>query len=270
MGEAFELVLFSTAPPFIREAVASGIGSVIVDWEHEGKSARQAGANTQINRDTPDDLRAVRACTDSRVICRLNGYGEKTGVEIERAIGIGVDELLLPMVRSVPEVEDVLERVGGRCGVGVLIETLAAVSLAGSLARLPLSRVYVGLNDLAIERGSKTIFAPLVDGTLEEVRRHIRVAFGFGGLTVATLGDPIPCRLLIGEMLRLECDFSFLRRSFHRDIQGRRLAVEVPGLMEAIATARARSPQEIDGERRELEEAVVTWPCSPFLVEEAP
>ncbi len=43
MTEKFELVLFSTDPVFIRQAVAAGVDSIIVDWEYLGKEQRQAG-----------------------------------------------------------------------------------------------------------------------------------------------------------------------------------------------------------------------------------
>ncbi len=52
----FSLVLFSTNPDFIRKAVASGVDSIIVDWENAGKVERQRGYDTQISRDTLAEL----------------------------------------------------------------------------------------------------------------------------------------------------------------------------------------------------------------------
>jgi len=127
------------------------------------------------------------------------------------------------------------------------------------LARLPVSRVYVGLNDLAIERKTPNIFTAVADGTVERIRRAFPVPFGFGGLTLPDRGHPIPCRLLIGEMARLPCDFSFLRRSFHRDIQGRVLAVEIPRLLEALQQARLRSPETVARDQSDLKQAIAAW-----------
>jgi hypothetical protein len=158
------------------------------------------------------------------------------------------------------EVAAVLGWGNGRCGVGILVETVDAVWQVEELARLPLSRVYVGLNDLAIERNAPNLFTALTDGTVERIQRSCHVPFGFGGLTLPERGYPIPCRLLIGEMARLNCDFSFLRRSFYRDIRDRDLAVEVPRILEAIRQARLRSPEAIARDRRELELAVRAWP----------
>jgi len=259
MDSIFELVLFSTNPPFIREAVAAGVDAIIVDWEKTGKEKRQAFADTQINYDTIEDLRLVRKATDAVVICRLDNSGLAMANEIEEAIEAGADEVLIPMVRTVEEVVRVIDQVGGRCRVGILVETGLAVKGAEEFGRLPLSRVYMGLNDLAIERGTPNIFTALTDGTVEEVRKAFRIPFGFGGLTLPDRGEPIPCRLLIGELARLECGFSFLRRSFYRDIKGRQLALEVPRIRRALRVAQHRSAEEVATNRRELEEAVRAW-----------
>jgi hypothetical protein len=154
------------------------------------------------------------------------------------------------------EIETVLDWVGGRCGVGAMIETWAAVEIAEKLARLPLSRVYAGLNDLAIERNTPNIFTAVLDGTIERIRRPFRIPFGFAGLTLPDLGYPIPCQLLIGEMSRLGCDFSFLRRSFHRDVRNQDLAVEVPRLLEALTRARLRSHDAVVRDQRDLTAAI--------------
>ncbi len=252
---AFELILFSVDPVFVRSSVAAGVTSVIVDWEHEAKAARQRGADTEINRHTVDDLRTVRAATDARVLCRINN-GPRTAAEVAAAIGGGADEILLPMVRTPEQAQEVLRLAAGRCGVGILLETTAALAAAPELARLPLSRVYVGLNDLAIERGTRSIFEPLVDGSLERLRPLFAMPFGFGGLTLVDRGAPIPCRLLIAEMARLRCSFSFLRRSFHRDLAGRELDVEVPRLRAALDAAALRRPEAVARDRAELERAV--------------
>lgn len=263
MNSEFQLLLFSTEPPLILEAVQAGVDGIIVDWEHIGKEERQRFADTQINRDTVDDLQRVRACTGTMVVCRINRYGGTIDNELELAITSGADEILLPMVQSVGEVDHVLNRVAGRCGVGILVETVAALSLVEELGRLPLSRVYVGLNDLAIERKAPNIFTALADGTVDWVRIHFNVPFGFGGLTLPDHGFPVPCRLLIAEMARLNCSFSFLRRSFLRDIQGRSMSIEIPRLQGALREAFVRCPEVIAEERRELMVAIDSWVTTP-------
>jgi hypothetical protein len=245
----FELVLFSTDPSLVKAMDLAGVDAFIVDWEHLGKAARQRGADTEINTDTAGDLRRVRGATRRRVICRINAFGPHTLDEVEAAISCGADEILLPMARSAAEVEAVLAMSAGRCGVGILVETVAAVDRASELARLPLSRVYVGLNDLAIDRGSTSIFAALADGTVDRVRRHFSVPFGLGGLTHPELGRPVPARLLIGEMARLACSFSFMRRSFHRDLRGREPSGFVAAIRLGLERAFSRSRSQVEADR---------------------
>jgi len=260
MSGHFELLLFASDPGFVRRATAGGIDGIIVDWENLGKYSRQSGADTQINSDTVDDLRRVRGATDANVICRINGFGKTTTGEVEQVLSIGADEILMPMVRCTGEVEAVLEQVAGRCQVGILIETVEAVQQASELSKLPISRAYVGLNDLAIQRRSPSIFTALADSLVEQLRQAVTVPFGFGGLTLPDRGEPIPCRLLIGEMARLGCQFSFLRRSFYRDIVGRRLPVEIHRIRRAIEQAAAREADVVLRDRQELLMAIRKWP----------
>lgn len=252
----FELFLFSTDILFVQAAVAAGVAGVVVDWERIGKEERQRGYDTQIGTDTLEDLRRVRAATSAKVICRINPFGPYTRSELTAAVEAGADEVLLPMVRSPKEVEQVLEWARGRVGVGILVETMDAVRQAEALARLPLTRVYVGLHDLAIERGTPNPFRAVSDGIVEHLRRLFSVPFGFAGLTLPDRGFPIPCRWLIAEMARLRCQFSFLRRSFLRDIVGRDLSAEVPRLLTALQAAFGAPADVLAEAHRELLKAI--------------
>ena len=253
---AFELLLFSTDPETVSRYAEAGVDGFIVDWESKGKETRQAGADTEINEDTPEDLRRVRAATKARLLCRLNQPGPWTPGEIDEAVAGGADEVLLPMVRGPGEVLDAIRVARGRCGVGILVETVDAVRCATELARLPISRAYVGLNDLSIERRSRSIFEPLTNGLVDGTRSLFTVPFGLAGLTLPECGVPIPCRLLIGEMTRLSCGFTFLRRSWRRDMAGRDPRIEIPRLKAAIERAGRRAAEEITRDREELVETV--------------
>jgi hypothetical protein len=256
MSTPFELFLFSTNPHVVCEAAAAGIAGVVIDWEHAGKADRQRDADTEINAHSVEDLRRVRAATSATILCRINAVGPTTEREIEEAIAAGADELLLPMVRTVEEVGLALDMVRGRCGVGILVETAAAVERAEALSRLPLARVYIGLNDLMIDRGDTSIFSAVLDGTVERVRSAFTAPFGFAGMTIVQRGWPIPCRLLIAEMARLHSGFTFLRRSFHRDIRGRSVAEDIPAMLWAVAAAARRSPDDVERDRRDLNAAI--------------
>lgn len=252
MNQRFELFLFTVDPSVVKAATEAGIDAIIVDWEIKGKQERQKGFNTQINAHSLDDLKKVRALTKAQVICRINPFGPETAQEIEEAIRYGADEILVPMIRNLEEVTTILNQAGRRIAVGAFIETKAAVELALPLSQLALSRIYVGLNDLAIENHDHNIFTPLTDRVLETVRNSITIPFGFGGLTLPDQGHPIPCQLLIGEMMRLQSHFSFLRRSFLADVQNKNLAVEILRLRESLEETRSRPAWKIVQDHEEL------------------
>ncbi|WP_245887902.1 aldolase/citrate lyase family protein [Geodermatophilus tzadiensis] len=251
-----DLLLFTVDPGFGRDVVAAGAAGIVVDWERRGKARRQAGEGTQINADTADDLTRMRAATDGRLVCRVNGFGPWTAGEVDDAIARGADELLLPMVRTPEEVDRTLDLVAGRCGLGILVETQDAVDRAPALARRPLSRVYVGLNDLRIDRRSRELFRPLVDGTVDAVRAHVAQPFGVGGLTLPGGGFPVPGDLLAAELVRLGTDFTFLRRSFTADMAGRDPFREVPRLLAALADLASADPLTVVERRADFVAAV--------------
>ncbi len=255
----FGLLLFATEPHLLGRAVAAGIDGIIVDCEFAGKEARQAGADTEINRHTFADVERIRRHTSTPVLCRINRFGPMTRREVEQAITAGADEILLPMVQTPREVELVLNQVRSRCGVGILVETVAALGVLEELGRLPLSRVYLGLNDLGIARKTPNIFTAVADGTLEYVRQHFRVPFGFGGVTLPERGYPIPCSLLMGELARLNCSFTFLRRSFWADTRGRDLMVELPRIREALDAATRRPAGSVARDQAVLYDAINGW-----------
>lgn len=198
---------------------AAGITGLVIDWEAKNKNLRQAGFNTEINLHSASDLTAACAQDALPVLCRINGPNLYSQEEVDIAASSGAKEIILPMVRSAEQVEAALDAIGGRCQLAIMIETKDAVENAHLLSHLPISRVYVGLNDLCIDRGSHNLFEPLIDGTLEHLREEFRIPLGYAGLTHADSGSPIPCHLLIYKMASLGCNFTFLRRSFYHDLK---------------------------------------------------
>jgi len=251
-----DLFLFTVDPAWGRDVVAAGAAGVVVDWERRGKARRQAGEGTQINGDTLEDLVRIRTGVPGRVVCRINGFGPWTGGEVADAVAAGADEILLPMVRTADEVDRTLDLVADRCGLGILIETQDAVDRAAALARRPLSRIYLGLNDLRIDRRSDQLFRPLVDGTADAVRAEVAQPFGVGGLTLPGGGSPVPSDLLAAELVRLGTDFTFLRRSFTADMAGRDPFVEVPRLLAALDALRGADRMDVADRRDRFVAAV--------------
>jgi hypothetical protein len=254
-GPDLELMLFERSPQSAREVLPFGIGSFMLDWEYLGKTERQHGFDTEVEPVGVAELAAVAAVPGVAAWCRINHDGPHTADEIEFAIGAGACGIFLPMVTEPGEVERFLRRVDGRCGVGILVETARALACVDDMAGLPLDRVYFGLNDFAICRGRGSIFGAVLDRSVERAREAFAdTPFGFGGVTAIDAGSPVPCRRLIEEMARLDCRFSFLRRSYRRDVQ----RIGVPALVEGVRAywrrCRARSRDDVDRDRRALEQ----------------
>lgn len=217
----------------------------IVDWENKGKVERQQGFDTQINVHGVAELRALRRAVGGVVSCRVNSLGPWTAQEIDDALAAGATTLFLPMVKSPEQVEIFLRQLDGRAQAAILVETPQACACARELADFPLAMVYVGLNDLAIARCSHSIFTSLVDGTIDRIRESFAShAFGVGGLTRIDAGAPIPFALLLAELERLDCSFTFARRSFERDFAGRDIAQELGKIEVAWDALRMRTPSE--------------------------
>ncbi|MDQ7743548.1 hypothetical protein [Hydrogenophaga pseudoflava] len=253
-ASSLELMLFESGAAGAKAMMAAGIDHFVVDWEYMGKTERQKEFDTEIAPVGPQALSDVARLPGARTWCRINGEGAHTPEEVEIAVGAGARGIFLPMAHSPAEVERFLRLVDGRCQVGILVETTAALSCARSLATLPLDRVYFGLNDFAISRGGGSIFRAVLDGSVERAREAFsHTPFGFGGVTAVDGGTPVPCARLLEEMARLDCQFVFLRRSFRRDVQrlgAARLTAEVAAYWQRC---RARTAAETAHDRRTLE-----------------
>tara|TARA_R110002049_G_scaffold10127_3_gene50469 strand:+ start:180392 stop:181201 length:810 start_codon:yes stop_codon:yes gene_type:complete len=217
VDDTFDLLLFHRDLDVSAAYLEAGAAGVIVDLEIWEKRQRQSGYDTEINNHGIADLIALRGRTDQKVLCRVS-RSDPDDHELSAVIGEGADEIIVPMLTSAAQAERFLRRVDGACKVTLMVETRGAVADIRDIATLPADRIYVGLNDLRIDRGSRTIFAPLADGLLEDMRDCCSdIAFGFGGLTLPGLGAPLPGHHLYAAMARLDCRFTFLRRSFYRD-----------------------------------------------------
>jgi hypothetical protein len=167
-----DIVLFEHDLERAHAYADAGITHFIVDTESKNKQARQKGFDTEI---APVSIRSVGPLVRMPgvyVSCRINGFGDTTREEVEAAVSEGVHRIFLPMISSVEEVQAFIDAVGGRCETAILIETQHATTIAAELAQLPVGAIYVGLNDLAISRGSQFIFSAVRDGPFEECARR--------------------------------------------------------------------------------------------------
>ena len=214
----FELFAFYSNEDHLHTLDQTEISGYVVDLEKKGKRLRQQLYDTQVTEHTQEDLIKVRQYTNKWLICRINNSGLLDTDELSRVIDAGTDEIIVPMVKSEKEIESILSITNNRAKVSVMLETLEAIEILESLNELPIERIYVGLNDLAIQSKSKNIFSPLVDGTIERIASKVDKKLGVAGLTHPNLGHPIPCQWLIDIMKTHACSFGILRRSFYRDM----------------------------------------------------
>jgi hypothetical protein len=115
---------------------------------------------------------------------------------------------------------------------------------------MPLRRVYVGLNDLMISIGGKNLFEPMIDGTVDRIRSQIgSLHFGIAGATRVDAGDPVPFRLLLADLARLEVDFTMLRRSFWRDVKLDEIEPAIHDIEKLWKNLLARTPSEVIRDR---------------------
>lgn len=238
--------------------LAQGVTHFLVDWESLGKPVRQLGFDTEIAPVGVAELAAVAEAAPGRTWCRINQDWALTAIEVEQAIGAGASGIFLPMVRHPAEVDRFLGYVRARCQVGILVETVEALQNIKALAERPIDRVYFGLNDFAISRGGGSIFRALLDGSVERARQALpNIDFGFGGITAIEKGDPIPCHQLIQEMARIGCQFSFMRRSFRKDVA----SVGTRALVEDVQTywrrCRQRTAAEVASDQTDLNRRLV-------------
>lgn len=252
----FEIFLFSHDTAYASAAMEAGVSGVVVDWECVGKDGRQKGYNTEVNHGQAADLQAMRSAATGPLFCRINNQPELREVEIRRAISAGADEIWLPMVRDIGEVEACLNVIDGRVGLGVLVETQEALGLGRALSALPISHLYIGLNDLHIDQGRAQPFEALVDGTVDAFRDTYDGALAFGGVTLPKLGDPLPQTLLLGAMARLGCRFGVARRSFRRDVPIIQLAESIDAIRRRFAVLSRRSALEVAADHDALRRMV--------------
>lgn len=223
--------------------------AVVVDWERpERRAAPGAVTSAQLGI-----LEQVRTASPWPVICRINSLHADTEAEVRHALELGCAEILVPMVRRAEDVHAVQRIVRDRCPVGAMIETRDAVADAARIGRSGISRAFIRLLDLALERRSPTIFTAVVDGTVTAVTAALgSVPYGFGGLTDPDRGHPVSARLLMSELVRQRCAFSFLRNSFLADASRSSPARVLGAVRSTLAELERRSPALTARDHREF------------------
>jgi hypothetical protein len=257
----------TSSPDLAAYAVARGVDRIFVDLEINGKVERQGHLSTVISRHNFEDVAAVRAAIPSaELMVRVNPVFEGSREEVERAIGLGADILMLPMFRSPDEVRTFSGLVRGRARTSLLVETVGAMQSLVDIVKIEgVDEVHIGLNDLHLELGNDFMFEPLANGLVDAMAQTIQAAglpFGIGG--VARLGEGLlPAEIVLAEHVRLGSTAAILSRTFHRNLASRQaidtemsFSVEIARLRAQCEEYRKAPRNVLDQIHRDLQERV--------------
>lgn len=202
----------------------TGVDRIFIDLEYIGKEERQQGLDSVKSYHTVSDIIKIKkVIKNAELVVRVNPIHEKnldfmgSDYEINSAIDAGADLIMLPMYRSMDEVEKFLKIVNGRAKTQLLAETPDACSIMKETVKLPeVDEIHIGLNDLHLAYHKKFMFELLADGTVEKICDDIKKSdkpFGFGG--IARIGYGIlPAEYIIKEHYRIGSTRAILSRSF--------------------------------------------------------
>lgn len=217
--------MYITNKPLVAKiAEKAGVDWIFIDMEWIGKDVRQGGLDTVQNHHTIEDVRTIKnAVSKAKVLTRINpihedvaGYPDSKD-EIDQTIEAGADILMLPFFKTVAEVEQFIDYVGGRAKTCLLVETPEAALMIDEILELKgIDMIHLGLNDLHLALGMKFMFELLADGTVDRLSSKIKakgIPFGFGGIATLT-GGAVPGSMILKEHVRLGSSMVIVSRSF--------------------------------------------------------
>jgi hypothetical protein len=195
------------------------VDEIFIDLELRGKSARQSGLNTFISTHQIDDISKIKkVLKTSEILVRIDAMGSWSHDQINKVISMDPDTLMLPYFKSKSEVEDFIDIVDGRVKTCLLVETYSAIDILDSILEIDgVNRIHIGLNDLSIEKKSKTMFEPYSNDILDNIAKlaiSMDVDFGIGGIGYIGSGLVPSPESIIAEQIRLGSSAVILSRSF--------------------------------------------------------
>ncbi len=216
----FRLTLICGDARLAQAAHRAGVDRILVDLERLGKAERQAGRPLFISEYGWDDAAAVRAVLPvGSFFLRLDPWHEGSAQQIDQALALGADGLMLPYFQDADAPLRFAECVGGRAIVIPLVETVGAVrDLPRLLASDLVGEFHVGLNDLALDCGYANLHSLWGHELLDTVARAARAGgkpFGVGGVADPRLtGLTVDPGHVIAEHPRLGSTGALLGASF--------------------------------------------------------
>jgi 2-keto-3-deoxy-L-rhamnonate aldolase RhmA len=246
-------------------AARAGVSRVGPDLEIVGKRDRQPEADNLVSGHTASVLPAMRAAIGgARLHVRSNPVHLGLQRELEACLDAGVTSVMLPMVRSVSQAQQVLRWIRGRAETILMVEHADALAIVDRLAALDgVAGLYVGANDLARSLGMRARFSVLGSELIERVAEAAhRRGVGFGFFGIGRPDDealPVPSDLVYAEQVRLGATLVILARSFGATPEN------VAGRLEAARLRfghwRTRSADDLAAARERLRSACAEAEC---------
>ena len=212
------LMYITNDPAVALIAEKHGVDRIWIDLETKGKELRQKNMNTVKSHHSISDIGIIAPrLTKSELMVRVNAWDEESVDEVERVLEAGAQRIMLPMWKTMEEVDAFLKVVNRRVPTTLLLETKEAVEILDQVLEHPLvDEIHIGLNDLHLSYGLSFMFELLANGTVEALCKKISakgISYGFGG--IARIGGGLlPAEHVIMEHARLGSTVAILSRSF--------------------------------------------------------
>ncbi|MBZ5601445.1 MAG: aldolase [Acidobacteriia bacterium] len=263
MPDSFILTAITADPEIVRAADRAGVDRIGIDIERIGKQSRQGHLReARFAAHQLEDLAQVTATLKhARVFARLNPFYDQSRHEIETALALGAQVLMLPYFQGPAEVAAFLDIVAGRAAVVPLLETAAAARRVQEIAALAgLQEIMVGLNDLSLSLGLSSPFEAVALPLMTRIAQCVRGAglrFGFGGLARVTDASlPVHPDLVCAQYARLGATSAWLARSFYRGLRPEQIAPAVDALRDRLREWSGQPAAVLEEQRDLLAQAV--------------
>ena len=215
---SLKLMYITNNPKVALIAEKYGVERIWIDLEVLGKMERQKNYDSVKSQHSISDIATIAPLlTTSELLVRVNPWNETSKQEIEDVLAAGADLIMLPMWKTVEEVESFLHTVNGRARTILLLETKEAVECLDDVLTLSgIDEIHIGLNDLHLSYGLSFMFELLSNGVVDllcEKFSKTGIPYGFGG--IARLGGGLlPAEKIVMEHYRLGSTRAILSRSF--------------------------------------------------------
>lgn len=214
-------LMYITNNIFVSEiAERYGVDRIWIDLEKNGKEERQKGMNTVKSNHSIDDIKKIKPhLKNAKLQVRINPIYSNSEFEVNKCIEYGADYIMLPMWKTVNEVETFVRFVNRRVKTILLLETKEAYECLDEIIKIQgIDEIHIGLNDLHLSYNLKFMFELLTNGVVENICSKLKntgIKYGFGGFS--NLNDGlIPAKYIIAEHYRLKSTQAILSRGFCR------------------------------------------------------